>query len=115
MRKVKLAMYVALDGVVEGPAWTGPFWSEDQAKLQYDYLFASDALLLGRVTYEGFAAAWPTMSDTGDFGVKMNTMPKFVASRTLQNAQWNATILHGDIAAAVTRLKEQPGQDLLIY
>ncbi len=115
MRKVKLAMYVALDGVVEGPGWTGPFWNDELAKLQSDYLFSSDALLLGRVTYEGFAAAWPKMTDTGDFGVKMNTMPKFVASRTLKKAEWNATIIEGDVAAAVARLKEQPGQDLLIY
>jgi dihydrofolate reductase len=115
MRKIKLAMYVALDGVVENPAWTGPFWGDDLAKLQEDYLFSSDALLLGRVTYEGFAASWPKMTETGDFGVKMNTMPKFVASRTLKKAEWNATILEGDVAAAVARLKEQPGQDLLIY
>jgi dihydrofolate reductase len=115
MRKVKLAMYVTLDGVVESPSWTGPLWSDELAKMQYDYLFASDALLLGRVTYEGFAAAWPKMTETGDFGVKMNTMPKFVASRTLKNAEWNATVIQGDIAEAVGRLKEQPGQDLLIY
>ena len=115
MRKVKLAMYVSLDGVVENPAWTGPFWNDELARLQHDYLFASDALLLGRVTYQGFAAAWPTMTDTGDFGVRMNTMPKFVASRTLDKAEWNATIIRGDVAAEVARLKEQPGGDLLIY
>lgn len=115
MRKIKLAMYVSLDGVVENPAWTGPFWNDELAKLQSDYLFSSDALLLGRVTYEGFAAAWPKMTDTGDFGVKMNTMPKYVASRTLDQGEWNATILKGDIPGEVTRLKEQAGQDLLIY
>jgi len=115
MRKLKLALYVALDGVVENPAWTGPFWDDELATLQADYLFSSDALVLGRVTYQGFAGAWPTMTDTGDFGVKMNTMPKFVASRTLQSAEWNATILAGDAAQAVAQLKDQPGQDLLIY
>jgi dihydrofolate reductase len=115
MRKIKLAMYVSIDGVVEDPAWTGPFWSDELSKLQADYLFACDALLLGRVTYEGFAAAWPTMTDTGDFGVKMNTMPKFVVSRTLDQAEWNATILKGDLATEVARLKDQPGADLLIY
>jgi dihydrofolate reductase len=55
------------------------------------------------------------MTDTGDFGVKMNITPKFVASRTLKQAEWNATIIEGDVATAVTRLKEEPGQDLLIY
>jgi len=114
MRKVKLAMYVSLDGVVQDPAWTAPFWNDQLATLQSDYLFASDALLLGRVTYEGFAAAWPTM-DAGEFGHRMNTMPKFVASRTLDHAEWNATIITGDVAEQVARLKEQPGQDLLIY
>jgi dihydrofolate reductase len=115
MRKVKLAMYVSLDGVVENPAWTGPSWDDELSKLQAEYLFASDALLLGRVTYEGFAAAWPTMEGTGEFGEKMNTLPKFVASRTLSNGEWNATIIKGDLATEVAMLKEQPGRDLLIY
>ncbi|HEX8969523.1 MAG TPA: dihydrofolate reductase family protein [Chloroflexota bacterium] len=115
MRKIKLAMYISIDGVVDNPAWTAPFWSDDLAKLQADYLFASEALLLGRVTYEGFAAAWPTMTETGEFGVKMNTMPKFVASRTLEHCEWNATLLKGDLAAEVARLRDQPGGDLLIY
>jgi dihydrofolate reductase len=116
MRTLKLAMYVSLDGVVEDPAWTGPFWSDELSNLQADYLYASDALLLGRVTYEGFAAAWPTMEEsTGDFGKKMNSMPKYVASNTLQEAEWNASILNGDLATEVSNLKEQPGGDLLIY
>src|SRR5207247_3336948 len=102
MRKIKLAMYVTLDGVVEGPSWTGPFWNDELSKLQADYLFASDALLLGRVTYEGFAAAWPSMEEsTGEFGKKMNSMPKFVASRTLDKGEWNATIIKGDLATEV--------------
>jgi dihydrofolate reductase len=116
MRKLKLAMYVSLDGVVENPAWTGPFWDDDLSRLQADYLYASDALLLGRVTYEGFAAAWPAMEETtGEFGRKMNTMPKFVASNTLHDAEWNASIIEGDVGVEVTKLKQQPGQDLLIY
>jgi dihydrofolate reductase len=116
MRKIKLAMYVSLDGVVENPAWTSPFWNEEVAQMQTDYLFSSDALLLGRVTYEGFAASWPGMEEsTGEFGRKMNAMPKFVASRTLTKADWNASIIDGDLAAEVRKLKEQAGQDLLIY
>jgi dihydrofolate reductase len=72
--------------------------------------------VLGRVTYEGFAAAWPGMEEsTGDFGKKMNSMPKFVASRTLQHAEWNARIIEGDAGDAVARLKDEPGGDLLVY
>jgi len=116
MRKIKLAMYLALDGVVENPAWTQPFWNDEISDLQEEYLYASDALLLGRVTYEGFAASWPHMEEqTGDFGRKMNSMPKYVASRTLEHAEWNATIIEGDLATSVAALKEEPGDDLLIY
>jgi dihydrofolate reductase len=116
VRKLKLAMYVSLDGVVENPAWTGQFWDDELAQLQQDYLFASDALVLGRVTYEGFAAAWPSMEEsTGEFGVKMNTMPKHVASRRLREAEWNATILEGELGPAVAALKNEDGGDLLIY
>ncbi len=115
-RRLKLAMYVSLDGVVEEPAWTGPFWNDQLSDLQEEYLYSSDGLILGRVTYEGFAAAWPSMEEgTGDFGKKMNSMPKFVASRTLSKAEWNATILEGDAAEAVAMLKDGDGGDLLIY
>src|SRR5579859_2201001 len=116
MRKIKLAMYVSLDGVVENPAWTAPFWNDEISGLQEAYLYSSDALVLGRVTYEGFAASWPSMEEaTGDFGRKMNSMPKFVASRTLSQAEWNAAILVGDAAEAVAALKGEDGGDLLIY
>jgi dihydrofolate reductase len=114
--KLKLAMYVSLDGVVENPAWTGPFWNDELSDLQEEYLFSSDALLLGRVTYEGFAAAWPGMEEsTGEFGKKMNSMPKFVASRTLAASEWNASLLEGDLGDEVRRLKAEAGNDLLIY
>jgi dihydrofolate reductase len=116
MRKLKLAMYVSLDGVVGNPAWTAPYWNDELSDLQGDYLYSSDALVLGRVTYEGFAASWPGMEEsTGEFGRKMNSMPKFVASTTLREAEWNASIIEGDLAAAVTALKQQDGGDLLIY
>jgi dihydrofolate reductase len=116
MRKLKLALYVTLDGVVENPAWTAPFWNDELADLQAQYLFSSDALLLGRLTYEGFAAAWPAMEEsTGDFGKKMNSMPKLVASTTLRQTEWNASIIEGDLEAAVRSLKQEPGDDLLIY
>jgi dihydrofolate reductase len=83
-------MYVSLDGVVEEPAWTSEFWNDELATYQYDQLFASDALLLGRVTYQGFAAAWPSMTDEAGFADRMNSLPKYVASTTLDDAEWNA-------------------------
>lgn len=115
MRNVIASEYVTLDGVMEEPgAWSFPFWNDELAKYKYDELFASGALLLGRVTYQGFAAAWPTMTDTGDFGERMNSLPKFVASTTLDAVTWNASLITGDVAEEVTKLKQQPGQDLLI-
>ena len=115
MRKVKLAMYVSLDGVVENPrssaalANSRSFWSFASSSFQ------NGPIRAGRVTYEGFAAAWPAMKDEEGFADRMNSMPKFVASTTLDGAEWNATIIDGDVAAEVAGLKEQPGQDLLIY
>ena len=76
---------------------------------------AADAQLLGRVTYDGFAKAWPTMEGTGDFGKKFNAMPKFVVSTTLENPEWNnTTVLRGDLAEEVGALKEQYSGDILV-
>ncbi len=124
MRRVVLSVYMSVDGVMEDPGgsegsqhggWTRSYWSDDIAKVQFDQLFASDALLLGRVTYQGFAAAWPQMTDEAGFANRMNSLPKYVASRTLAETTWNATLIKGDVAEAVSRLKQQPGQDILIY
>src|ERR1700751_4595265 len=116
MRTLKLAMYVSLDGVVENPAWTAPYWNDELSDMQAAYLYSSDALVLGRVTYEGFAASWPGMEEsTGEFGKKMNSMPKFVASRTLESTEWNASIIQGELGTEVATLKAEPGEDLLIY
>ena len=80
-----------------------------------DALFAADALLLGRVTYQHFAAAWPSMTDEEGFAERMNTLPKYVASTTLQEPlAWNATLLHGAVPAPVAKLKQQPAGDLLV-
>ncbi len=124
MRKVIVSEYVTLDGVMEDPGggdgteyggWSFPFWSEEGAKFKFAELFASDALLLGRVTYQGFAAAWPAMTDGGEFADRMNSLPKFVVSKTLQTVEWNnARLLKGNIAEEVSRLKQQPGQDILV-
>jgi dihydrofolate reductase len=128
MRRVIVSEFVSLDGVIEDPGggegsdrggWSfqadrGP--EGDQFK--DDELAAADALLLGRVTYEGFAAAWPQMEEqTGEYGARMNGYPKHVVSRTLQEPlEWNnSTLVKGDVAEEVSRLKQQPGKDILIF
>src|ERR1043165_6798050 len=81
--------YLTFDGVFEEPGrWSGPFFNEEAQKFKFEELQGTDALLLGRKTYEGFAAAWPKMTGTGEFGVKMNTMPKYLVSSTLKTAEW---------------------------
>jgi dihydrofolate reductase len=108
--------YMSLDGVFEEPGqWSGPYFDESAAQFKWEELQASDALLMGRKTYEGFSAAWPTMEGTGEFGVKMNTMPKYVVSSTLQKVEWSGSkLIKGDVAGEVRRLKREPGNDLLL-
>ena len=115
MRKVIAAEYVTLDGVMEGAEWTVPFWTDDLATIQHKLLFESDALLMGRVTYDGMSQAWPKSKDENGFADRMNSLPKFVPSRTLRELEWNATLIEGDVAEEVTRLKNLTGQHLLIY
>jgi dihydrofolate reductase len=115
MRRVVLSLFMTLDGVIEAPhEWSGPYWNDDIARLKLNELFASDALLLGRVTYEGFAAAWPTMTDGAGFAERMNKLPKFVATRTRQELTWNANVIKGSVPDEVAKLKQQPGMDILI-
>jgi len=117
MTRIVVTEFMSLDGVMEEPRWTFQFdRGADGDKFKYDELFASDALLLGRVTYQGFAEAWPKMNDD-DFGQRMNTIPKYVVSSTLTDAEasWGGTtVLRGDVAAEVAKLKAQPGGDLLV-
>ncbi|ENQ3111736.1 pyrimidine reductase [Bacillus anthracis] len=115
MGQIIVSMYLSLDGVMEEPAWTAPYFNEEVAKFQSNLLFESEALLLGRVTYQGFAAAWPSMTDEEGFADKMNSMPKFVASTTLEKTEWNANLIKDNIVEEISKLKEQPGQNLLIY
>jgi dihydrofolate reductase len=115
MRKLVESTFVTLDGVISDPAtWGSPYWDDDHNQYARKLLFDADALLLGRKTYEGFTQAWP--SRTGDeYSDRINAMPKHVASRTLTEATWNATILGDDVPAEVTALKEQPGQNILKF
>ena len=114
MGKLVAVSYVTLDGVFEEPAWSGPYFNEELSNWQADNLREADALLLGRRTYEGFKAAWPQMeAETGFFGVRMNSMPKHVATTTLTEPEWNATFLAGELADAVTELKTEPANLLI--
>lgn len=116
MRKIVVSMFVSLDGFVDEPhKWSFPYWGDDIGKFKQDELFASESLLLGRVTYEGFAEAWPPRAGADEYTDRINSMPKHVASRTLQETTWNASLIQGDMATEIGRLKEQPGQDLLVF
>jgi dihydrofolate reductase len=123
--KVVVSEFVTLDGVMEAPGggegfqhagWTfrfdrGP--EGDQVKL--DEVMQADALLLGRVTYQEFAKAWPSMTGAGAFADKMNRMPKFVVATDLDTAEWgNTTVIGGDVPDAVAALRQRPGGDILI-
>ncbi len=117
MRKIIVSEFVSVDGVMEDPGWTFQFESEEKDQFKFDELAASDALLLGRVTYEGFAAAWPQMEEqTGDYGAWMNSYPKYVVSTTLEQAEWNnSTIIEDNIVEEISHLKQQSGKDILVF
>lgn len=115
MRKIIVSTYMSLDGVIDNPMWTMPYWSDEIAKFQQDDLFASDALLLGRETYEGFAEAWSSRAGADEFTDRMNSLPKHVVTTTLNEATWNATLIKRNVPEEIARLKQQPGQNILKY
>jgi dihydrofolate reductase len=124
MRRVVVSEFVSLDGVMEAPGgeegyahtgWVMLFPDPGQEAYKLEEVLEAEALLLGRVTYEGFAEAWPSVKDEAGFGDKMNGMPKFVASTTLTELEWNnSTLLEGDVAEAVSKLKLEDGGDILV-
>jgi dihydrofolate reductase len=115
MRKLVESTFVTLDGVISAPQeWSPPYWDDEHAGYARTLLFAADALLLGRATYENFAQAWPSRTG-GDYSDRINSLPKYVASRTARDATWNATIIEGDVAEEVAKLKQQPGEDILKF
>ncbi len=116
-RRLAATLFVSLDGVVESPEkWSFPYWNDEIAKFKLEEVNATDALLLGRVTYGGFAAAWPGRKDSDGFADRFNSMPKHVASNTLKKLEWNSShVIKGDLAAPVSKLKQQPGQDIVIH
>jgi dihydrofolate reductase len=125
MGRIVVTEFISLDGVIEDPGgaedfkhggWTFAFNTGDEGEgFKLEETLGADALLLGRVTYDGFAAAWPTMEGTGEFGEKMNGMPKYVVSSTLSNPGWNnSTVLGGDAAEAVAKLKRDVDGVILV-
>lgn len=115
MRKLLESTFVTLDGVISDPQnWGPPYWDDEHNAYAGKLLFAADALLLGRVTYEGFAQAWAARSGD-EYTDRINSMPKHVASTTLKEAEWNSTIIEGDVAEGVAELKQQPGEDILKF
>ncbi len=124
MGNIVVTEFVSLDGVVEDPGGSEGFrhagWSfeiergEEGDRFKLEEALAAEALLLGRVTYEGFAAAWPSMQ--GEFADKFNTMPKYVVSSTLQGPEWsNTTVLRGDLAEEVSKLRQAPGGEIVVH
>jgi dihydrofolate reductase len=126
LRRIIASQYLSLDGVLEDPVgmensglgnWTGPFSRGPKGDaFKHDELFTSGALLLGRRTYDAFAAVWPTVNDEAGFAKRINAMPKYVASTTLKAAPWNnSTIIERDLTARVEALKAEKGGDILVY
>jgi dihydrofolate reductase len=124
MGRIVVTEFVSLDGVVEDPGGSEDFkhggWSfeisrgDEGDKFKLDETDASDALLLGRVTYEGFAEAWP--SREGEFADKFNRMPKYVVSSTLESPEWaNSTVLKGDLPKKVGKLRREIGGDIVVH
>jgi dihydrofolate reductase len=124
MRRIVVTEFISIDGVIEDPGgsegtdfggWSFKFDDPEGMKYKLDETMEHEAMLLGRVTYEGFAAAWPGRTDEVGFAEKMNAMPKYVVSRTLEKADWNnSTILSGDLATEVAALRAQDGGDILV-
>jgi dihydrofolate reductase len=117
MRKVIVSTNVTLDGRVdEVRDWALPYDDDESVKYHTDLLSHSDGLLFGRKTYEFFAALFPSRSGEFPYVDRVNSMAKYVASTTLKNLEWeNSHLIEGDVPKAVAELKQQSGQDLVIY
>jgi dihydrofolate reductase len=123
MRTLIVTEFISLDGVVESPGgnetqhphggWTTAYGTPDEFEYKLQETMDAESMLLGRITYQGFAAAWPTMHDV--FADKMNAMPKHVVTNTLTELEWNATPISGDVVAGVRELKNGDGGPILVH
>jgi dihydrofolate reductase len=115
MRKIIVTMFMSLDGVIgDSQNWSFSYWNDAIEKFKNEELISSDAQLLGRVTYQGFAAAWPAR--TGDYADRLNSLPKYIVSTTLGKAEWNNShLIKENVPEELARLKQLPGQDILVH
>lgn len=116
MRRIVNSTYITVDGVVENPhLWPAIGSASNAVDIQTDLLLASDAVLMGRRTYDAFAPVWPTRS--GDpYSDKINSIPKYVVSSTMRDPEWhNTTVISGDVPGEIAKLKDQPGGDIVQY
>jgi dihydrofolate reductase len=125
MGKIIVSEFITLDGVIEAPGgedslgersgWSIPYFNEETAKFKLDDFLASDALLMGRVTYQIHAAVWPSMTDEEGFADRMNSLPKYVVSTTLEKVEWNnSRPIRGNIPEEVKKLKQEVQRNILI-
>jgi dihydrofolate reductase len=129
MRKLVVGTFLTLDGVMQAPGgpnedrdggfehggWSFTYWDDMMGELIVEWTSKAGALLLGRKTYEIFAGHWPHVGDDDPVAAKLNSVPKYVASRTLDGVTWqNASLIEGDVAEAVARLKDEPGDEIQV-
>jgi len=118
MRKLINSTYLTLDGVIENPVWTSPYFAAEAAEVATELTTGADAMLMGRATYDGFSQVWPSMdeSDPATGAAFFNNVKKYVASRTLKDPTWkNTEVLDGDLVDAVARLKASDGGNIIQY
>lgn len=116
MRKIVVTEFISLDNVIEAPMWTFPYWNDDIGTFKQAELFRSDSMLLGRVTYQGFAEAWPSRTDEAGYADKFNSMRKDVVTTTLDTLEWtNSHPIKENVVDTIRALKEGEGQDILVF
>jgi dihydrofolate reductase len=117
MRKLVVTEFMTLDGSIGAPMWSMPYWGDDIAAFKGEETTNSDTLLLGRVTYEGFAQAWPPQGDDEASGARyFNNVEKVVVTKTLSNLEWkNSHVLEGDLVSGVQALKARDGKNICVH
>lgn len=116
MGRILAVEYLTLDGVFENPSWTQPYFDQEVGAYQGEAQSWADALLMGRVTYDGMSQAWPAMGDDPSTGADiMNSIGKYVPTSTLTEPTWNTTFLSGNVIDQITRLKDDEDRNLLLY